>query len=171
MKKFILAAAVLATLVVPAAASANVERYQEQTATFTVEQPRGQVGQFNDVWKHDFKVKVNPCDGTFIGKGNVTDGQSDSVAWSESITGSFDDDTVSFDTVPNAGATFRVTDAPYNTKVIVEPPGRRTHRDQGVGSEIQEHERLQEPRPVRQGQGGGSDAAHSCIGMPVNSSK
>src|SRR4051794_3330856 len=108
MRKFIIAGMAVAMLAVPSAASANVERYQEQTATFTVEQPRGSVGQFTSVWEHKFNVTVNPCDGTFEGKGNITDGVSNAVVWTEHITGSFDNNSISFDTVPNAGATFSV---------------------------------------------------------------
>ena len=72
MKKYIIAAALVATLVVPAAASADVQRNQEQTATFTVTQPAGAEGQWDNVWTHDYKVTVNPCDDTFTGTGSVT---------------------------------------------------------------------------------------------------
>ena len=44
------------------------------------------MGQFDTVWKHDFTVVVQP-DGSFTGAGNVTNGQNDTVAWTESITG------------------------------------------------------------------------------------
>ena len=115
MKKLIIAGMAVAMFAIPSIASADVPRHQEQTATFTVKPPRGQVGQFNDVWKHNFTVKVNPCDRTFTGSGTVTDGQSNSTVWTERITGSFGDNTVSFDTVPNAGATFHVVNAADRT--------------------------------------------------------
>ena len=39
-----------------------------QTATFTVTQPAGAVNQWDNLWTHDYKVTVNPCDGTFDGQ-------------------------------------------------------------------------------------------------------
>src|SRR5436190_16975409 len=54
-----------------ATASADVPRYQSQTATFTRDSSAGAVGQWDNVWTHDYKVTVNPCDGTFTGTGKV----------------------------------------------------------------------------------------------------
>src|SRR4051794_10408781 len=107
MKKYILAAALVATLVVPAAASADVQRNQEQTATFTVNQPKDSTGQFGNVWRHEFKVAVNPCDGTFSGTAPTYDNSATTPTWTENVKGSFGDGTVSFDTDPiGGGATF-----------------------------------------------------------------
>ena len=69
MRKFIIIGATLAALVAtPSIASANVDRYQEQTGTITVKLP-----EYNLV--HTFKdVVVNPCDGgsfTATGERNV----------------------------------------------------------------------------------------------------
>jgi len=175
MRKFIItgmAVAMLSAVALPSVASADVPRYQPQTATFTVEQPRGQVGQFGDVWKHDFKVTVNPCDGTFEGKGNVTNGQSDSVVWTEDISGSFGDNTVSFDTVPNAGATFRVVNAPYNTSVIAESTWTQNIIEMKASAPtFKNTSNYKNHGDYVKSQGGGADAAHSCIGMPINSTK
>ena len=66
-------------------------------------------------------VIVN-SDGSFSGTGAVSD-NGGSVAWNETITGSFNADRtlISFDTIPvDGGATFRVTNAPYNISVAVE---------------------------------------------------
>ena len=59
-------------LAIPSVASADVQRYQEQEATFTVTQPAGRTDQWDDVFTHDFKVTVNPCDNTFEGTGRIT---------------------------------------------------------------------------------------------------
>ena len=172
MKKFVIAGMAIAMLAVPAVASADVERYQEQTATFTVEQPRGTVGQYGSVWKHDFKVKINPCDNTFSGTGNITDGQSDSVVWTESITGSFGDNTVSFATVPNAGATFKVTDAPYGESVIAESTWTQNIIEMKASKPVvTSTTNYKNHGQYVKAMGGGNDAAHSCIGMPINSNK
>ena len=88
------------------------------TAKFTALQPKDTVGQFGNVWKHDYTVIVN-SDGSFSGTGAVSD-NGGSVAWNETITGSFNADRtlISFDTIPvEGGATFRVTNAPYNISV------------------------------------------------------
>ena len=87
----------------------------------TVNQPKDATGQFNNVWRHEFKVTVNPCDGTFWGIAPTYDNGASSPTWTETVTGKFGNGTVSFDTVPvGGGATFKVTDAPYNTSVIAE---------------------------------------------------
>jgi hypothetical protein len=175
MRKFIAAVVsitAIAALAVPALASASVERYQTQTATFTVLQPRDSIGQYNSVWKHDYKVTINPCNNTFTGNGNVTDGVSNSTVWTENITGSFGDRTVSFDTVPNAGATFRVVNAPYNTSVLAESTWTQNIIEMKASApQITSTSNYKNHGDYVSSQGGGDDAAHSCIGMPINSGK
>jgi hypothetical protein len=171
MKKFILAAAVVATLVVPAAASANVERYQEQDATFTVNQPKDSTGQFDNVWRHEFNVTVNPCDGTFEGEAPTYDNGASTPTWTETVTGSFGKGTVSFATKPiGGGATFKVTDAPYNTKVIAESTWTQNIIEMKVSTpKFTDTSDYKNHGQYVKAMGGGSDAAHSCIGMPINS--
>ena len=73
------------------------------------------------MWQHDFTVTVN-ADNTFTGTSTVSD-NGGSFAWAESVTGKFNADRtqISFDTIPvGGGATFKVTDAPYNVSVDVE---------------------------------------------------
>lgn len=175
MRKIIAAVAsvtALAGLIAPTVASADVQRNQEQNATFTVLQPRNVVGQYGDVWKHDFTITINPCTNTFEGTGKVTaNGQGD-TAWTENITGSFGANSVSFATVPNAGATFRVTDAPYNTSVVAGTTWTQNIVEMMASKPIVTGSTTYK----NHGQyvsavGGGDDAAHSCIGMPIQSSK
>ena len=95
------------------------------TAKFTALQPKDTVGQFGNVWMHDYTVIVN-MDGSFSGTGSVSD-NGGSVAWTEQITGTFNADKtiVSFDTIPDGGgATFKVTTAPMNST-----RARRVHLD------------------------------------------
>ena len=100
MRKLIIAAvtvASLAALAVPAIASADVARYQNETATFTVTQPAGAYHQWDNVWTHNFNVTVNPCDSTFTGTGSVSGhDQNGDYSANETVTGSFGNGTVTF---------------------------------------------------------------------------
>ena len=58
------------------------------TATFTVNQPKDTVNQFDNVWEHVYTVTVQP-DGTFAGTGSITANGVGEVAWTETITGQF----------------------------------------------------------------------------------
>ncbi len=174
MKKIILAVAVAAVAIMAVAASVASAggppaRYQTQTATFSVLQPRNSVGQYNDVWTHSYNVTINPCDNTFSGTGDVTANGSGPAVWTESITGSFGAGTVSFATVPNGGATFKVTNAPYGTSVIADSTWTQNVVEMLASkpvitgtSDFKNH------GDYVSSQGGGSDAAHSCIGMPIH---
>ena len=119
MRKFILIGMAVAMLAVPAVASADVQRYQSQDATFTVTQPKDTTHQFDNVWKHDFTVIVK-CDGTFSGTGTTTDnGGSRPPGPRASPARSTLTRRVSFKTLPvGGGATFKVTDAAYNVSVM-----------------------------------------------------
>ena len=149
-------------------------------ATFTVNQPKDTVNQFTNVWKHVYAITVEPG-GTFSGDGDTTDNGVGDVKWTEHITGEFLDtdsngtsDHVTFNTVPNAGATFSVKDAPMdNTTVSVE--------SDSVPNSIQ----FQIAQPVFEtvtvdgttdfanhgeyvaAMGGGKAAAQKCTGMPI----
>jgi hypothetical protein len=174
MRKFILGIAAVAALVVPSVASADVARYQEQSATFTATQPAGQVGQFDNVWTHTYNVTVNPCDGTFKGTGVQTDQQGVRF-FTEDVTGSFGDGKVTFSAHRDDAVEFALTDAPTDSTTVtlatsspvvpwvlefkVSPPtftNTTTYKNHGQ---------------YVSAQGGGADAAHSCIGMPINSSR
>lgn len=176
MRKLILAGMAVAMLAIPAismvaasTASADVARYQTHTATFTVLQPKDTVGQYNDVWTHKYNVTINPCDGTFTGTGNVTANNDSSVAWTEHISGSFGDGTVSFATVPNAGATFKVTNAQYDTSVIAESTWTQNIVEMKASAPVNTgSSSFKNHGDYVSSQGGGTDAAHSCIGMPIH---
>src|SRR3954454_20731651 len=96
MKKLLITGILAASFIVPAAASADVQRNQEQTATFTLTQPvvysdGSHAGEFGD-WQHDVKVTVHPCDNTFTGTAKVfaTDRTWGAPSLTdEALTGSF----------------------------------------------------------------------------------
>src|SRR4051794_19710948 len=138
MRKLIIAGMAVAMLaIIPAAASADVARCDATvavnttvtTATFTVNQSKDTVGQFTNVWRHEFSVVVLP-DGSFSGSASAYDNSATTPTWTEAVTGSFNADksAVSFDTVPvGGGATFQVTNAPMNnTTVAVNTNGTWT---------------------------------------------
>jgi hypothetical protein len=189
MRKLIMTGMALAMLAIPAVASADVPRCEASittnttitTAKFTVLQPRDQVGQFDKVWKHDFTVIVNP-DGSFSGTGDVTNGENDSIVWTESITGTFNADktVVSFDTIPNAGATFHVVNAPTNnTTVIAESTWAQNIIEMRVSAPVVTTDTTTTPgtESVKnhgqfvKAQGGGKVAAQACAGMPLSSTQ
>ena len=129
MRKSIIGILAIAMLAIPSVASADVPRCEAPvpvettvtTATFTALQPKDTTHQFTNVWQHDFTVTVN-ADNTFTGTSTVSD-NGGSFAWAERVTGKFNADRtqISFDTIPvGGGATFKVTDAPYNVSVDVE---------------------------------------------------
>jgi|SRR4051794_40667288 hypothetical protein len=188
MRKFIIAGMAVAMLaVIPSVASADVPRYQDnQQATFTLKQPvvysdGSHAGEFG-YWQHDVTVKVNPCDNTFVGTAKVS---ATDKTWGapvlddENLTGSFGaDGTVSF-TLTRTGyngvetlvgakmdgsLVHPTTTGPeqYEIDMTVTAPtfsnivGGITYKNHG---------------DYVKGVGGGADAAHSCIGMPIVSSK
>ena len=70
-----------------------MQRYQSQTATFTTTQPAGEFSQFGNVWTHNYKVSVNPCDNTFSGTGVETGhDQNGPATTNETVTGTFNAD-------------------------------------------------------------------------------
>jgi len=90
-----------------------VARYQSQTATFTTTQPAGAFSQFGNLWTHDYKVTINPCDNTFSGTG-VEYGQDQNGAKTrnENVTGTFSaDGTTSLVTTRNDGVDWSLTNA------------------------------------------------------------
>ena len=184
MRKLILIGMAVAMLVVPAISSADVQRYQSQTATFTVTQPAGAEHQWDNLWTHDFTVSVNPCDGTFSGTGSVSGHDQngtyaqqvphDAGVADETITGSFGDNgSVTFTAKRTDGLVFsgvNVNDAtvtigslnvqsPWVLELMATKPvitNTSTYKNHGEFVKAQADK---------------NDAAHSCIGMPINSSK
>src|SRR3954447_15532822 len=174
MKKFFIIAGALAALVIPSVASAEVTRCEAVTASntvsFTVLQPKDATGQFTNVWKHVYTVTVAPNGSSFTGTGTITDNDGP-IAWTESITGSFNADktAVSFDTVPvGGGATFKVTNAPMNnTTVTAESTWTANVVEFRISAAlvITTTESVKNHGQYVKAQGGGRDAAQDCAGM------
>jgi hypothetical protein len=172
MRKLILAVAGIAAVAVPtiapALASASVDRYQTQTATLHVIQPKDTVGQYDDVWKRDFKITINPCNNTFTGTDHATGSNSD-IAWDEDVTGSIGDGTISFNLTPTTpGYTFQASNLPYDVSTPVSTNWTNNEVTMIASKPvITSTSNYKNHGDYVSSQGGGSDAAHSCIGMPI----
>ncbi len=157
-------------VVTAGAASADVTRYQLETATFTATQPAGQVGQWVSVWTHNFVVTVNPCDDTFSGTAKQFYPNGTFYA-DETVTGTLGASSISMTVVRTVDpVTWTLTNALYDpfinlatTDPAVNFPVefKVTHPVITGTSSYKNHGQY-----VKE-QGGGDDAAHSCIGMPI----
>ena len=177
MKKIILAVAVaaIASMAVVSSASAGVERYQMQTMTITAIQPEDEYGQWTNVWTHTYNVTLNPCDGSFSGVGSQV-GDARRLLWHPDSHGpprrehrqlhgnalrrhQVGDDRPIGDTliatVWNAdGTVIETTEDAIEFKVSKTTPNASTNY-KNHGEYVK-------------AMGGGADAAHSCIGMPIH---
>jgi hypothetical protein len=174
VKKIILAVAVaaVATMAVVSSASADVARYQTQSMTITAIQPYGEVGQFGNVWTHTYNVTLNPCDSSFSGVGKQYDNLGNFYA-DEAITGTLNGNTVSFTaTRSQDGLVYSLSKAPLDNSTVTDATSNPS-----VPWVLEF--RVKATTPVNttayknhgeyvSSQGGGSDAAHSCIGMPIH---
>ena len=150
-------------------------RNQSQTATFTLTQPRNAESQWNNLWTHDFKVDVNPCDNTFSGTGKVYDTKGeDSFTADESITGTFGDNgSISFTATRTDGLVFSGVNVNANDVTLGTVEGgspwllelKATRPVITNISTFKNHGEFVKKSDSK------NDAAHSCIGMPINSSK
>lgn len=191
MKKVITAGLAVAMLAValPTAASADVPRCEAPvaepaTAKFTITQPAGQVGQWTNVFKYEFVVTVQP-NGSFAGTDTVYNPDG-SLYVNETVTGKFTDsnndgiaDLVSLTTkrlseqleyvdswtlvdakmdgtTINYAASVPVVGWDIEQKVSPPVMSAPTTTDLNHGQYVKS-------------QGGGSEAARACAGMPLNS--
>jgi hypothetical protein len=167
------ALAAVATMAVTSSASAGVERYQEKTFTITAVQPEGVVGQFANVWTHTYTVTLNPCDGdgSFEGVGEVK-GTINGPLDTETITGNLDlvENTVSFvATRDSDDFEYTLVDAPLDGTVAeaISNPEVPWVLEFKVTAKLDGVTDYKNHGEYVAAQGGGSDAAHWCIGMPV----
>lgn len=172
MRKIILAVAVaaVATMAFVGSASADVARYQTQSMTITAVQPKDAVGQWSDVWTHTYNVMLSPCDGSFTGTGSVS-GTDFGLLSKETIKGNLEGSRVSFTaTRESDGVVYSLTNAQLDgttvsyatsTPSVSWPLEFHVTNAPGAVSNYRNH------GDYVSSQGGGSDAAHSCIGMPI----
>jgi hypothetical protein len=158
MRKLILAATTIVALAVPtiapALASASVDRYQSHTGTLT---SHVEYGDLSSV--HTYKVTINPCDNTFTGN----DGSS---RWAEN-------EQITSGTINGTDITFHATyPSGYSWDVASGGNGsdseNRTFKVTNVLTDVTNSTNVKNHGEYVSSQGGGSDAAHSCIGMPIH---
>ncbi len=160
-------------MVAPAVASANGAVARYQTETLAIHANFYGVGT-----PHNFTVTLNPCDGTFTGTGSVNwEGDHET----ESITGSYAGGTISWTATYLPGSerpgwvwqldpTTVASDGSFSgTGAITYPFILSNQRVTGTvtvtsTSSYANHGAYVAANP-------GADAAHSCIGMPVQSQK
>jgi len=148
-----------------AAAGGSVARYQTMQATITssiVEVPGAD---------HMYTTTLNPCDGSFSGTGNGLNLNNGVV---ETISGSLSNGQLNFRGVYSTlipGYYYDVTatvasDGSY-TGTVVDSQGSH-YKVYGQVTETATSSFTNHGQYVSSA-GGGSDAAHSCIGMPMQS--
>ena len=200
MKKYITAfgIAAVASLMVAATASADVARTQGETTTtttittttttakFTVTQPAGQVGQWDNLWTHDYAVKVN-ADGTFVGTGKVYGhDQSGEYSANETISGTFiGDESVTLTATRDDGVVYSLVNAPFGgvvTNATTSPAVswdvemKVSQPELTITEENETTDTTTTTNYKNHGEyvsemGGGAEAAHSPIGKPIKASK
>jgi hypothetical protein len=178
MRKLIIAATTIAALAVPtiapALASASVDRYQSQTATFTTTQPAGAFGQWDNVWTHKYNVTINPCDNTFSGTGVETgQDQNGRQTFNETVTGKFNaDGTTSLVNTRDDGVVWSLTNAKTDNSVtlaqLIAPAVPSQLEFKVTPKTITSTSNYKNHGDYVSQMGGGDDAAHSCIGMPIH---
>jgi hypothetical protein len=167
-----LAVAAIATMAVVSSASADVARYQPapKSATFTVTSPMAP-GDWQHAWIQDYTVTMNTDGATFSGTGNVHN-NVDGTTLSETVDGSFTDTTVTFTAVRPSGFTWSLINAPFDGTTVTDaqvPADVPWKVEMTVSPPKFTGDSFKNHGDYVSSQGGGSEAAHSPIGMPVNS--
>jgi hypothetical protein len=168
---FLLVTAALASAVMAVTAKADVPRYQTQTATFTVTQPYGAVGQWQNLWTHHFTVTVNPCDGTFTGTAKQYYPGGSFYA-DETVTGSFSGAKVDLAATRAVDpVVWTLTGAPMDgstvTLAATDPVVPWAVEMKVTQAQFTDLSHYRNHGDYVSQMGGGADAAHSCIGMPI----
>jgi hypothetical protein len=178
LKKIILAVAVAAVAIMAVAASVASAggppaRYQATSLTITATQPYGQVGQFGNVWTHVFNVTFDNCatTGSFSGTGIQYDNVG-AKSYTETVTGTLAGGKVTLNVSRNDGETWALTNAPLDgttvsyatdpNPVVTWPLEFKVSATTPTASIFANH------GAYVSSVGGGDDAAHSCIGMPIH---
>ena len=165
-----LAIAAIATMAIVSSASAGVDRYQTQSMTLTAVQPEGAVGQWTNVWTHIYNVELNPCDGSFSGTGTQS-GTLNGFYSTETIAGHLDGNAVSFTATRPDGLEFSLSNARLDNSTVTlatSNPVAPWALEFKVSRTMVSSSNYPNHGEYVSSQGGGSDAAHSCTGMPIH---
>ncbi|HSC92421.1 MAG TPA: hypothetical protein VLB86_12260 [Gaiellaceae bacterium] len=152
---FVAAAAAVAMLTLAASASADVPRYQTQTATLTADVLGG-------AYVHVYTIVISPCDGSFTGTA-----AAGSVVPGETVNGSLTDSnlTIDFDGLYPSGYAWSYS-GPLSGGTGHGPDGQTFGVTFSLANVTDQSDWKNHGQYVK-AMGGGSDAAHSCLGMPI----
>jgi hypothetical protein len=165
MKKIILALAVatVAVMAVVGSASADVARYQSKTGTLVVSLTDAQPGNH-----HTFAIAwTNPCgtDGAFTGTGQ---GSPEAGGATESITGTLVDDHLTFAAVYDSSSFLPGYTWSYDGSLSGAALGDQATGYHATAVVTTTTSSFRNHGAYVSSMGGGDDAAHSCIGMPIH---
>jgi hypothetical protein len=141
--------------------------------TITAVQPEGAVGQWTNVWTHTYNVTLNPCDNTFSGTGSMTGTQNGPVVGGiETITGHLNGNAVSYTASRDFDSVvYSLSNAPLDGSTVsyaTSTPSVSWPLEFKVSATTTPTSNFKNHGEYVSSQGGGSDAAHSCIGMPIH---
>jgi hypothetical protein len=158
------AAIAAAFMTMAAAAKADVPRYQIKTATLTATLP-------SYGYVHTFSVTINPCDGAFAGTGAFAGAGLPAGAITEKVTGTLVGNQVSFASTYDPTSLFpgykwQFGPAALGAAVVATDSSGASFTTTTQLTHVTESAYRNHGDYVSQ-MGGGADAAHSCIGMPI----
>ena len=191
MRKFIIGILAIAMLAIPSVASADVPRCEASVPVNTTSRPRrsrSPAEGHDQPVQQRVEARLTPspsnADNTFTGTSTVTD-NGGSVAWTESVTGTFNADKtlISFRHHSLVGwrrdvqgdATRRWTTSRWTVEstwtaneieMKISAAGVHRRSDDDPRHRVRENH-----GQYVKAQGGGKDAAQACAGMPLNSTQ
>jgi hypothetical protein len=129
----------------------------------------------DNVWTHTYNVTLNPCDGSFSGVGSQV-GTISGPYGTQTVTGHLDGNTVSFTATRSDGIKWAMTGLIGDTLIATAWNADGTVIDTSPNAlefKVSKTTPIASTNYKNHGdyvssQGGGSDAAHSCIGMPIH---
>ncbi len=169
----------LAVVGMSSGASASVQRYQVETVSVTVAlfSPAATSGNV-----HEYSVTLNPCDGTFSGSGGGYLGLSATSPYvTEAVAGSYAGGVIDLNSTYNGttyGSPYTYSVGPVAVPLNSETMSQALTWSTGVPAgvypvwvtlSVTSSSTYANHGQYVSSQGGGADAAHSCIGMPVQS--
>ena len=160
-------------MAVASSASADVARYQTQSMTITAVQPEGAVGQWTNVWTHTYNVDAEPVRRLVLGR--RLDQRHASTASSTATRRSRATSTANArqlhgDRAPD-GVVYSLSNAPLDNSTVTlatSTPVVPWALEFKVSTTKTASSNYKNHGDYVSSQGGGSDAAHSCIGMPIH---
>ena len=156
MTRFMLAVALAATVAAAfvSSASADVQRYQTQTATLTA--------VANGAYVHIYGITINPCDGSFTGLA-----AAGSVVAGEAVTGTLGASYLTIDVDGLYPSTYAWSYSGPLTGGVGHGPGGQTFDVAFTLTNLTTSSTWKNHGQYVKAMGGGPVAARSCLGKPI----